>query len=232
MALTNRSVLLVIPARGGSKRLPRKNLLDLAGKPLIAWSIEAAIEAASGDILVSSDDKEILSIARKYADQAVHAHCRPAQLAEDQTSMVSVLLDVLEYQRGRGYRYETLVLVQPTSPLRASCDIQTAVDRYLESGTGSTVVTVCGVEHPTAWTGTINEAGNLIGIDLSAKRSQDYEQEYRLNGAVYVVSTSTLEQNQSLFSDRLIPSIMPRDRSVDIDDQADFDLAEYELQKY
>lgn len=222
-----KSTLIVIPARGGSKRLPRKNTLILAGKPLIVWSIESAISAdLDGDIVVSSDDDEVLSIARRYSTQGVVCHRRPASLASDEASMASVLLDLLENQRQSGHFYETLVLLQPTSPLRHPSDISAAIARYVEFGKSSTVVSVCRVDHPTAWTGIIDSRGLLKGVDFSPTRSQSYVAEYRLNGAVYCVPVATLEEHGSLFSEQVISTIMPRDRSVDIDDENDFRLAQ------
>lgn len=220
-------ILVVIPARGGSKRLPRKNVLPLAGKPLISWTIEAALEAKlNARIMVTSDDEEILAIARQYGSQGVTAYKRPDELATDTASTTDVLIDAVKAEQAAGHDPETLVLLQPTSPLRNAEDIRGALGVYREGGCEDTVVTVCEVDHPTAWVGTIGEGSRLVGIDLSGKRSQDYRREYRLNGAVYVARAGVLMDRQTLFTDRLRASVMPRGRSFDIDEGIDFRVCE------
>lgn len=223
-------ILVVIPARGGSKRLPRKNVLPLAGKPLICWTIEAALEAKlNARIMVTSDDDEILAIARQYESQGVIAYKRPDELATDTASTADVLIDSVKAEQAAGHAPKTLVLLQPTSPLRTAEDIRAALDVYRDGGCEDTVVTVCEVDHPTAWVGTIGEGSRLEGIDLSGKRSQDYRKEYRLNGAVYVARVDWLVSSSSLFTESLFVSVMPKMRSLDIDSSADFFFSEYLL---
>src|SRR5690554_1018839 len=220
-------ILVVIPARGGSKRLPRKNVLPLAGKPLICWTIEAALEAKlNARIMVTSDDDEILAIARQYGSQGVIAYKRPDELATDTASTTDVLIDAVKAEQAAGHDPKTLVLLQPTSPLRNAEDIRAALDVYREGGCEDTVVTVCEVDHPTAWVGTIGEGSRLEGIDLSGKRSQDYRKEYRLNGAVYVARAGCMMNSGALFTERLGASVMPRIRSLDIDEELDFRICE------
>jgi N-acylneuraminate cytidylyltransferase/CMP-N,N'-diacetyllegionaminic acid synthase len=220
--------LIVIPARGGSKRLPRKNVLLLAGKPVICWTIEAALEAGlNARIMVTSDDEEILSIARRYADRGLIAHKRPAELATDHATTADVLKEALDADQQAGYSAKTLILLQPTSPLRSAEDIRAAVETYEHSGSGDTVVSVCEVDHPTAWIGTISDSGHLKGVDLTGKRSQDCRKEYRLNGAVYVSSEKTLRETGRLFTDSVRAWVMPRARSIDIDEAVDFRICEH-----
>jgi N-acylneuraminate cytidylyltransferase/CMP-N,N'-diacetyllegionaminic acid synthase len=216
-------VLVVIPARGGSKRLPRKNVLLLAGKPLICWTIEAALDAElDARIIVTSDDEEILSIAQKYGSKGVIAHKRPDELATDGASTTDALIDAVNAERKAGYDPKTIVLLQPTSPLRNTDDIRAALQIYRERGCEDTVVSVCKVDHPSAWIGTIGEGSRFEGFDLSGKRSQECQKEYRLNGAVYVASTNFLVKEGRLFSEELLASVMPRERSFDIDEEVDF----------
>lgn len=220
-------ILVVIPARGGSKRLPRKNVLPLAGKPLICWTIEAALEARlNARIMVSSDDDEILEIARQYESQDVTAYKRPDELATDTASTADVLIDAVKAEHAAGHDPKTLVLLQPTSPLRNAEDIRAALDVFVKGGCEDTVVTVCEVDHPTAWVGTISEDSRLEGIDLSGKRSQDYPREYRLNGAVYVARADGLLNSRTIFTENLFASVMPRMRSLDIDESLDFRVCE------
>jgi len=225
-------VLMVIPARGGSKRLPKKNILLLAGKPLICWTIEAALETGlDASILVTSDDEEILKLASKYATRGVISYKRPANLATDTTSTAEVLVDVLSTAKSAGYAPDTIILLQPTSPLRSVSDIVSAVRLFENTGCNDTVVSVCEVEHPTAWVGTIAKNGRLQGVDLSGKRSQDYQKEYRLNGAVYVASADVLQERGALFTDQLRACVMPRERSMDIDEAVDFRVCESMLHR-
>lgn len=219
--------LVVIPARGGSKRLPRKNVLPLGGKPLICWTIEAVLEAKlNARIMVTSEDEEILAIARQYLNQGVVAYKRPEELATDTASSADVLIDAVMAEQAGGYDPKTLVLLQPTSPLRNADDIWAAMEAFREGGCDDTVVTVCEVDHPTAWVGTIDASSRIEGINLSGKRSQDYRKEYRLNGAVYIVRSSLLLEKQTVFSEFLKASIMPRERSLDVDTRLDFDSCE------
>ncbi len=220
-------VLVVIPARGGSKRLPRKNVLPLAGKPLICWTIEAALNAKlDARVMVTSDDEEILSIAEGYESLGVVAHKRPEALATDTASTADTLKDAVTAARQAGYQSNTLILLQPTSPLRSPDDIQAALKTFQEAQCAESVVTVCEVDHPSAWVGRVKADARLDGIDLAVKRSQDYHKEYRLNGAVYVLSSEVLMTNGTLFTEHLRASIMPRARSFDIDEELDFRVCE------
>jgi len=223
-------ILVVIPARGGSKRLPRKNVLPLAGKPLICWTIEAALEAKLNTrIMVTSDDEEILAIARQYQSQGVIAYKRPDELATDTASTADVLIDAVKAEQAAGHDPKTLVLLQPTSPLRNAEDIRAALDVYREGGCEDTVVTVCEVDHPTAWVGTIGDDGRFEGIVPTGKRSQDYRKEYRLNGAVYVARADWLVSSGAVFTDSLVASEMQREHSVDVDELLDLRVCEAAL---
>jgi N-acylneuraminate cytidylyltransferase/CMP-N,N'-diacetyllegionaminic acid synthase len=225
------STLVVIPARGGSKRLPRKNILPLNGKPLIAWTIETAIQACSGTrILVTSDDDEILSESEQYEAQGVIAHRRSPELATDIATTADAVIDAVHSEKARGYNPEMIVLLQPTSPLRSPEDVVNAIALFHKKAAAGTVVSVCEVDHPTAWIGSIDCNSELNGLDLSTSRSQDHKREYRLNGAVYVASVPHLLAERSVFTEQLFASVMPRKRSLDIDDEMDFRMCECVLQ--
>lgn len=228
--MNNSETLIIIPARGGSKRLPRKNVKPLAGKPLICWTIEAAIKAnLDARIVVTSDDDEILEIADVYESKGVYKRKRPDNLATDTASTVDAIVDVIESEKLLGNNPKTIILLQPTSPLRNEEDIRNAFHLYNDAEKNSdrdTVVSVCEVDHPTAWVGSVREDMSFQGTKLLNKRSQDYEKEYRLNGAIYVASVVQLLEVQSLFTEKLIGSIMPRVRSIDIDEEVDFKICE------
>lgn len=225
--LSDKEILIVIPARGGSKRLPKKNVLPLAGKPLICWTIEAALESGlNAKIIVTSDDEEILTIARQYKKDGVVAHKRPDELATDTATTIGVIKDVCSFSESIYFKPTTIVLLQPTSPLRTAVDIRAAVDLYYQKHNQNTVVSVCEVDHPTAWTGSLNDDDALAGIDFTGKRSQEYDKEYRLNGSIYVVDYEYVMTGETLFTDSVYAYVMPKEKSVDIDDRFDYRLAE------
>lgn len=220
-------ILIVIPARGGSKRLPRKNVLPLAGKPLICWSIEAAIEAKlNARIVVSSDDEGILDVARQYETYGVIAYKRPDEFATDSAATIDVIKDTCCFISSTGFNPATIILLQPTSPLRNSEDIQGALNLYCRKNTKDTVVSVCEIDHPSAWTGTLTDNYVIAGIDFSGKRSQEYPKEYRLNGAVYIADYHHFMSTAMLFTGNVYAYVMPKERSIDIDDFFDFNLAQ------
>ncbi|MBC8555357.1 MAG: acylneuraminate cytidylyltransferase family protein, partial [Candidatus Brocadiales bacterium] len=143
--INNKRILAIIPARGGSKRLPRKNILDLAGKPPIAWSIEAALGSKYIDrVIVSTDDEEIAGISRKYGADV--PFMRPNKLATDESSSVDVVLHVINTLKEKGRESEYIMLLQPTSPLRTMENIDEAVE-LLQSSSSDAVISVCEAEH-------------------------------------------------------------------------------------
>jgi len=215
-------VLAIIPARGGSKRLPRKNVMPLSGKPLIAWTIEAAIQAEiANKIVVTTDDDEILSVATRYNISPLK---RANELATDTTSTIDVLLNVIHLEESAGGNFDTIILLQPTSPLRDSTDLIAAYQKF-QQGSGQSVVSVCEIEHPLEWCGMVTDEGLLYGFDIfSNKRSQDFTKRYRLNGAIYIAKTETVKRG-SLFTKETLAFIMSKDKSVDIDELYDFNLA-------
>lgn len=220
------SVLAVILARGGSKRLPGKNIRKLGGKPLIAYSIGQALESRHiGRAVVSTEDREIARVAVRYQAEVI---IRPDELALDDTSSVATLQHTLGYlKEAEGYSPDLVVLLQPTSPLRKVEDIDGAIDKLLEIGCDS-VVSVCEVEHPAHWMYTL-EGEKLEPIVEGSRemgRRQDASRVYRLNGAVYVTRRDVVMRQSRVMGDDTRAYIMPRERSVDIDTEFDFKLAE------
>ncbi len=218
-----KTFLAIVPARGGSKRLPRKNMLDLNGKPLIAWTLEAGIKSRYiDDIIVTSDDEEILSMATQYAVSTVK---RPEHLASDTASSFDAVMHAVADLSA----YDYIVLLQPTSPLREAKHIDEAVE-LLESKHADAVVSVCETEHSPLWSNTLPKDGSMVGFlreDLIGKRTQDLETFYRLNGAVYICQREKLLQEKRFFLQKNIYAyVMSRECSVDIDEALDFRLAE------
>jgi CMP-N-acetylneuraminic acid synthetase len=229
--IDSKKVLAIIPARGGSKRLPRKNILPLAGKPLIAWTIEAAIHSKIFDeVMVNTDDEEIAEISKKFG--ASVPFIRPDELATDTSSSIDVVKDTLQWYQARDIYFTEFVLLQPTSPLRDHNAIVGAWQLYLQSGAES-VISVCEVEHPIQWTFKLNTAGVMSSMfDDNAKRSQDYESIYRLNGAVYITKSNLIRDNNEIISSKKsVAYIMDQKSSIDIDCDFDFDFAGYFLDR-
>lgn len=216
-------VVAVILARGGSKRLPRKNMLTFAGKPLIQWSIDAAKQSRCvSEIIVSSDDEEILSFART---QHVTALPRPAHLASDTATSADAVAHALEHA---GSACNTLLLLQPTSPLRTAADIDAACELMHEKQ-ASAVVSVSTVEHSPLWSNVLPQDLSLDGFirdEVKNKRSQDLPQYYRLNGAIYLVNRAAFINSNSFMPQGSYAYLMSAERSVDIDTQLDFICAE------
>lgn len=222
----------LIPARGGSKRLPRKNVLPLAGKPLIAHSIEAALQSTFLErVIVSTDDREIADTALEHG--ADIPFLRPPELATDTASSLDVLIHALRALQANGESYDYLVELQPTSPLRSPADIDGAVRLLLEKQADA-VISVCKTDHPPEWSNTLPSDGSLASFfrpGIRNTRSQDLPVSYRLNGAIYIFNCRRLLDTGSLDMDNnSYAYLMPRERSIDIDTDLDLRIAEAVLQ--
>jgi len=218
------SILAIIPARGGSKTLPRKNLRTLLNKPLLAYAIDVAYSSACiTRTVVSTDDYEIADTAHRYGAEVVE---RPPELATDESPSIATYKHVLETLKGQGYTPDVAVILQPTSPLRTVADVDGAIEQYLQGGYDA-VVSVCEVDHPPEWMYTLHK-GRLVpllhGAHLVTRR-QESKMSYRLNGAVYVVSPRQIMEHSFLLDGDTGAYIMPQCRSVDIDSQLDLELA-------
>ena len=216
------SFLAIIPARGGSKRLPNKNILDLAGKPMIAWTIEAAKASKYIDeIIVTSDSSTILKIANKLSVNTVE---RPKILASDTASTYDVIQHVVSNLK-KHYNY--ILLLQPTSPLRSENHIDEAIE-FLNTKSANAVISVCKTPHVPKWSNTLPSNGsleNFLKSDLVNKRSQDYDDFYSLNGAIYICKVESLLKEKSLFlKENIFAYIMDRQSSIDVDEAIDLDL--------
>lgn len=216
-------VLAIIPARGGSKGIPRKNLINFSGKPLMQWSIEAAIKSKYiTDIVVSSDDNEILNLARK--NKEIVALKRPYNLAQDNSKTEPVLIHVLESLEDKDFDY--LVLLQPTSPLRSSKDIDTAFEELLNTD-ATALISVCELEHHPFKSFKINEKGYLQGIinnDFPFYPRQELPKTYRANGAIYIIEVSSFLKNKSLLTNKTVDFKMSLEKSLDVDSLKDLDF--------
>ena len=215
--------LAIIPARGGSKRLPRKNILELCGKPLIAWSIEAGQKSKYIDkVVVSSDDGEILDIAKKFEADVLR---RPNNLATDTSTTFDVIKHILDNIEGFDY----IVLLQPTSPLRDENHIDMAI-KLLQDKNADAVISVSETDHNPLWSNTLDDSlsmKNFLKDEVLNKRSQDLKKYYRLNGGIYICETNKLLAQKSFFlKENIYAYKIDKQSSIDVDDETDFKIAE------
>lgn len=226
--INDKKVLAIIPARGGSRGVPRKNIRSLAGKPLIAWTIEEAKKSKYIDrLILSSEDDEIIKVAKKYGCEVPFV--RPVQLSQDNSLGIDPVIHALEEIEG----YDYVVVLQPTSPLRLVEDIDGCIDRILETNSTACV----SVTEPNAspyWMYKVNEKGNmqpLIKQEELITRRQELPTVYTLNGAVYIAEIDWLKKSRSFLTEETVAFLMSKNRSYDIDTEEDFLLCEWLLNR-
>lgn len=223
-------LLAIIPARGGSKRLPGKNIRPLGGKPLIAWSIASAVNSALfRDVLVSTDDAEIARVAK--AEGALVPWLRPPELATDSAGTLEVLHHALTWYEQTQGPVDAIVLLQPTSPFRRQASLSGAVEAYLSQPgpDRKPVISVSRLEAPLEW--CFHISGDVLnpvsGWDAICGRSQEAEPAFRLNGSIYVVPAQTIRNGLPLLSPGVRAYVMEApEESIDIDVEEDWQLAE------
>lgn len=218
--------LAVITARSGSKGLKDKNIKLLEGKPLFAYSIEAARQSGKFDCIhVSTDSEKYAQIAREYGADV--PFLREAALATDTAGTWDVLRAVVQQYATIGQQFDTITLLQPTSPLRDAADIQKAFALFEEKQADS-VISVCEVEHSPQLCNTLGENQSMHGfVDLKkVGRRQDMSTYYRLNGAIYIQTTELLMAQGDLYGVHSYASVMSQEHSIDIDTALDFLIAE------
>lgn len=221
------SILAVIPARGGSKRLPGKNLLPLAGKPLIAWTIEAALSSECfTTVCVSSEDEQVAQVARSYGAQV--PFIRDPILASDEAKSIDVVINALDFYANQGQNFEAVVLLQPTSPLRTADDIRQGIT-FFEEKKAQSVIGVCLSEHSPLWSSPLGAGQSMQGFlpkQFRNARSQDLPNYYRINGAFYMANVVALRAAHGFFLDESIFGfVMEQSHSVDIDTELDLKFA-------
>lgn len=218
-----KTILAVIPARGGSKGLPRKNILPLGGRPLLAWTVAAARGARLLDrFVLSSEDQEIIEVAKSVGCEVPFV--RPRELAADDTPGIAPILHAL---RVLPERYDYVVLLQPTSPLRIASDIDDCIERCHSMG-ASACVSVTPATKTPYWYYRLDEQERLCPLldGPRATRRQDLPECFLLNGAVYVARTQWLLETKTFLTDETLGWVMPRERSLDIDSREDLALCE------
>ncbi|MGE5396105.1 MAG: cytidylyltransferase domain-containing protein [Chitinophagales bacterium] len=217
--IEGKKVLAIIPARGGSKTLPRKNLKILAGKPLIAWTIEEAHKSSYLDrVILSSEDEEIIEVAREWDCEV--PFIRPLELAGDETPGIEPILHAIVAIKEK---YDYLAVLQPTSPLRTVFDIDECI-RFCIKSEASTCASVSQVNKHPFWMFTLDEKQYLSPLMAKGRpidRRQDLPPVFVLNGAIYVARTNYLLETKSLVTEETLGYIMPLERSWDIDNELD-----------
>lgn len=220
-------MLAIIPARGGSKGVPGKNIKELAGKPMIAYTIEAAIKSRIFEkIIVSTDSKEIAKAATDFGAEV--PFMRPEAIAGDLVSSDDVILHALDFYKNQGTVYDEVCKLQPTSPLRNAEHIKKAYQLFKEKE-ADFLVSVCECEHSPLWAGQIGldlRLDYFISEEVKRACRQDMPTYYRLNGAIYIARTESFYQNKNFLGKNSIAYIMGQTESVDIDSYLDFELAE------
>lgn len=222
--------VFVIPARGGSKGIPHKNIVNLTGKPLIAYTIQAALKSKNSQrVIVSTDDVKIAEVAKSYGAEV--PFLRPAELAKDDAPSLLVIQHAVKYvEENEGHKFDVVVVLQPTSPLRSKEYIDEAVEKLLRTGADS-VVTVCEVKHHPFWSFTA-KGDNLYPFSkkgITIGKRQDLPEIYAVNGAVYALRRDVLFEQNSLYGKDTRAVVMPYEESLDIDNYFDLFIAEMML---
>lgn len=224
--------IAVIPARSGSKGLPDKNIRPVNGKPLLAYTIEAALESGCFDTVhVSTDSERYAEIARQYGADV--PFLRSAALATDTASTWDAVREVLAWYDELGKRFDTMMLMQPTTPLRTGEDVKEAY-ALLQKKQAKSVIAVCEVDHSPLWCDTIPDSGSMKGFgrkDLAWVNRQDLRPYYRVNGAIYLLSVNgiNIPPDDEIYEDNCYALFMDRKKSVDVDSEDDLALVEFLL---
>lgn len=218
--------IAVITARSGSKGVKDKNIRDLCGKPLLAYSIECANESGQFDtIIVSTDSERYAQIARSYGAEV--PFLRSEKNSGDRAGSWDTVREVITNLERRKECYDTVMLLQPTSPLRTAKDIENSFC-LLKEKEANAIVSVCEAEHSPLWCGVLEEDGRMDRFYQEKVRMQNRQalpKYYRLNGAIYLLKREELDREE-MFTNRCYAYVMPAERSVDIDTEFDFKVAE------
>jgi CMP-N-acetylneuraminic acid synthetase len=227
-----KKIIAIIPARGGSKGVLRKNIKLLAGKPLIAYSIEQAKKSKYvSRVIVSTEDGEIYKIAREWSAEVIK---RPQELAKDNTPTIDAILHVLDsLRKEEKYIPDVVVLLQPTSPLRTSKDIDDAIKLFINCQNCLSLVSVTEFDHSPFWSLKIENSylSPMFDAEYFKMRRQELPKAYKPNGAIFISTPEVLYKYKTFYTPKMVAYIMPQERSVDIDTEFDFLLAEFLINK-
>lgn len=229
--INNKKILAIIPARGGSKGIPHKNIIDLCGKPLIAYTIEEAKKSKYIDcVLVSTDSMEIKEKAILYGAEV--PFLRPDNLSTDKAKSIDVVLHTIDFLKYADRIFDYVILLQPTSPLREVKDIDKALKIAIE-GNHDSLVSLCETDENPVLMRTIkdNKLEEIMKFSGENMRRQELPKFYKFNGAIYVNSVHMLNDEKVFINTNTIPYIMSKESSVDVDEKIDLKLVEFLLKE-
>ncbi len=220
------SVLAVIPARGGSKSIPNKNIVEVSGKPLIAWTIEASLKSKSIDrLIVSTDSKQIAEVATDYGAEVPFE--RPDELAADDTPGIEPIIHAAHWlEENAEYRSEYVMCLSPTTPLRTAADIDTSIEMIRDKDIDAVVSVVLAKHHPN-WMKLIDPHGFMSSYIIKEElidRRQDLPSVYALNGSIYLAKRELLLGEKTWYTAKTYAYVMPEERSIDVDNPWDLKL--------
>lgn len=227
------TILCVIPARAGSKGLPGKNIKKLLGKPLIAYTIEQARNSKFIDrIIVSTDSTEIANISKQYGAEA--PFIRPKNLASDNSSTIDVLLHAIDWmEKNQKYSFDILVLLHTTTPLRSVEDIDECIELLIEKGADNVFSVTEAGRNPYFNMVELNNDGRVKLVkEGNFVTRQSAPQVFDMNSSIYVWWKEILKRKKSIFLEKSYIYVMPKERSIDIDDPIDFKIAEMLLRGF
>ena len=222
-------VLGLIPARGGSKGIPKKNIRPLCGKPLLQYTVEAALGAQKlARVILSSEDPEIIKIAKASGMEVPFV--RPVELAQDETSTLPVVQHALGFFESRGEKFDAVCLLQPTNPLRRSADIDACIELF-EKSKADSVVSMLAVPHEynPHWVYFKNQDGLMVlsaGEKTPVSRRQDLPPAFHRDGSVYVTRCDVIMKQNSLYGEKILGCLMDPSRSINIDTPEDWERAQ------
>lgn len=231
------NVLFIIPARGGSKGLPGKNIKPLLGKPLLAWSVEVALKAsqklAGSKVIVSTDSREIADIAAAYGAEV--PFMRPAELASDTASSIDVIMHAIHFYENNGITFSHVAMIEPTSPQRSAEDLLKALDQLDAKSGAESIVGVCRTEscHPLFLTKLQN--GFLVPYEnkeFKVYRRQDIDEVFFFEGSLYISKTESIKERKSFYHEKTLGYVLPKWKSFEIDDLDDFIIIEALMKNY
>ena len=215
--IDNKKVLAIIPARGGSKGIPRKNVKAISGKPMIQYTIEAAKDCEYIDkVIVSTEDEEIADISMRAG--AIVPFSRPEELATDEAKIIDVVMHAVEFYERKAEHFDIIVLLQPTSPLRNAEDVTKALEYFIRKEQSPIFMRSFNKE---------NELEKIVSEDDDV-RGQDMKRYYRINGAIYINKASELNP-QTSFNDNQMGYVLTKEHGIDVDEPQDLVVAEYYL---
>ena len=227
-------MIAIIPARGGSKGVPGKNIKEICGKPLIAWTIEAALKADCIDrVIVTTDDEAIAKVAKEYGAEV--PFMRPAELSSDTASAIDVYIHATEFiMNETGDKLDKFMVLLPTVPLRTEKHIDEAYQQFLEDG-ATTLISFAEAEVPASWYHKLNKKGRVenagFGQGITMTNRQNNETYIIPNGAIYILDYALLKEKRTYYCDNTVAYIMSREDSIDIDYPIDFEFAKCLMEK-